>query len=283
MTNVRSIPGQLDQTAATMPTDLACFLINLDRSTERLATMQARLARLGLAYQRIAGVDGAQLSEEAFLRHTTENRYYKPIRRGEVGCYLSHLKAMEAFLASSARYALILEDDCVLHPDSNLVLRAAIELRDATPDPLLQWDVLKLNRGRRRQVDLAPLAGGHRLVEYGLSVPITTAAALWTRAAAEAFQRAYRGASRPIDCDLQHPWEYGFSILSVHPPLVEQGNVASTIGNRKQEQRSPLPKIRYELKRLWPKLRGFGQRYGWRFISRWCWRRRLEYRPPRGG
>ncbi|HOB03181.1 MAG TPA: glycosyltransferase family 25 protein [Casimicrobium huifangae] len=261
-----------------LPAGVACYLINLDRSPQRLAAMQARLAELGIAHARIAAVDGAQLTDEEFLRHTVENRYYKPIRRGEVGCYLSHLKVLQAFLASDAHYALILEDDCLFDANFNASLQAAIALRDDARDPLLQWDVLKLNRKRRRWVVLAPLAVAHQLVEYGLSVPITTAAAVWTRAAAERFLRAHRGATRPIDCDLQHPWEFGLNILALQPPPVTQGDVASTIGNRKHPAHGPLAKLGYELRRLWPKLRHFGQRYGWGFIAGWLWRRQLHYR-----
>ena len=262
-----------------IPDDCVCYLINLDRSVQRLATMQGRLIDIGIDYQRISAIDGAQLSDAEFLRHTGENRYYKPIRRGEVGCYLSHLKALETFLSTSSRYALIIEDDGVFQPGFGAVLREAIALRDATSDPLLRWDVLKLNRSRRRRIDLATLGEEHWLVEYGLSVPITTAAAVWTRQGAKTFLQSYRSSTRPIDCDLQHPWEYGLTILSVHPPLVVQGDVASTIGNRKQSQSNPLAKLGYELKRLWPKMRSFGRRYGWGFIAGWIWRRRLEYRP----
>ena len=264
-----------------IPDDCVCYLINLDRSVQRLATMQERLIEAGINYQRISAIDGARLSDVEFLRHTGINRYYKPIRRGEVGCYLSHLKALRAFLSSDARFALIIEDDGVFQPAFGAVLQEAIALRDASLDPLLCWDVLKLNRSRRRQIDLAALGEEHWLVEYGLSVPITTAAAVWTRQAASTFLRAYRGSARPIDCDLQHPWEYGLTILSVHPPLVVQGDVASTIGNRKQSRSNPFAKLGYELKRLWPKVRGFGMRYGWGFVAGWLWRQRLEYRPKR--
>lgn len=264
-----------------LPAGCRCYLINLDRSPQRLATMDERLSALGIAYTRITGVDGAQLDEDEFLRHTRENRYYKPIRRGEVGCYLSHLRVLQVFLDSDARYALVLEDDGQFRPDLPVALRSALRLREQTDDPLLQWDVLKLNRTRRRLVALAPLEAPYRLVEYGPSVPITTAAAVWTRDAAQRFLQAYRGSARPIDCDLQHPWEFGLTILSLQPPPVVQGDVPSTIGSRKHPAHGPLAKLGYELRRLWPKLRHFGRRYGWRTLAGWLWRRQLDYRPRR--
>ena len=267
---------------SVLPENVECYVINLDRSSQRMATMQSRLDALGMRFQRVSGVDGMQLSDDEFAAQTQINRYYKPLRRGEVGCQLSHLKTLQAFLASGADMALVLEDDALFLPGFVEAVLEAIILRDKTTDPNLQWDVLKLNRRRRRLVDLAPLGERHRLVDYGLSVPITTAAAIWTRAGAERWVHGYRGTSRPIDCDLQHPWELGLRILSVHPPVVEQGNVVSSMGSEKLAARSPMPKLRYELRRMWPKLRSFGDRYGWSFIIAWLWRRHLVWRPQQG-
>lgn len=260
-----------------LPADCQCFLINLDRSPDRLAAMLPRLQAQGIAFERIPGVDGMALSEDEFREQTRENRYYKPIRRGEVGCQLSHLKALQRFLASEARYALVLEDDAEFDADFSEVLAEALALRARTTDPLLQWDVLKLNRKRRRHIDLAALGTQRRLVEYGLSVPSTTTAAVWTRAGAERWVRAYRGTARPIDCDLQHPWEFGLGILSVHPPVVSAEDVASAMGSSDRVTRNPWPKLRYELNRVWPRLRHFSRRYGWGVLVAWLGRRRIDY------
>jgi len=235
--------------------------------------MHARLSTLGIGYKRVSGVDGALLDEDTFRQYTRENRYYKPLLRGEVGCYLSHNKALQCFLDSGAKYALILEDDIALDAEIDEVITAAISLRTTTNDPLLQWDLLKLAQRRRRvrYIKLAPL-GARYLVEYGLSVPTVAAATVWTRAGAERWIQAFRDCARPIDCDLQHPWEYGLTILSIHPPLVTQPETMSTIGQRKGKPlRNPWRKFRYESKRLWPRLRHFSRRYGWGMLLRWLW------------
>ena len=61
-------------------------------------------------------------------------------------------EGVAAFLASDARYALVLEDDALFEPGFMEALRAAIALRNEETDPARQWDVLKLNRNRRRHV-----------------------------------------------------------------------------------------------------------------------------------
>jgi len=276
-----------------LPPDCRCYLLNLDRSPERLAHMHAQLTQLGIDYERVPGVDGMALDEATFREHTRENRYYKPIRRGEVGCQLGHLKALQYFVDSGARYALILEDDAELDPELAPATTLALTLREHTANPLLQWDVLKLTQRRRhsRYIELAQLnpspsgrGDGMRarhLVEYGLSVPSTTTAALWTRAGAARWIAAYRGTARPIDCDLQHPWEYGLNILSLHPPLAATADSPTTMDSPNRTTRRPWSKLRYELARIWPRLRHFGGRYGWGVLLVWLWRRHLVYRGAR--
>jgi len=267
--------------------DCRCYLINLERSPERLEAMHARLTQLEIEYERVPGIDGQTLDEAEFQQYTRENRYYKPLSRGEVGCYLSHNKALQCFLDSGARFALILEDDGEFAAQMCSIIHNAITLRDNTENTLLQWDLLKLTQRRRRAryIELAQLtpspsgrgdgASARYLVEYGWSVPTVANATLWTRAGAERWIQAFRGCARPIDCDLQHPWEYGLTILSVHPPVATQTDAISTIGQRKGKHiRSPWPKLRYEANRIRPRLRHFARRYGWSMLLVWLWRRR---------
>ncbi|MFN7136576.1 MAG: glycosyltransferase family 25 protein [Thermomonas sp.] len=263
--------------SAALPSDCHAYVLNLARAPQRLAAMQARLSALGVAFTRIEGVDGATLAADALAALTRRNRYYKPLRPGEVGCYLGHVEALRSFLASPAHFCLLLEDDACFEDGFLPALAAALERRRAEADPLCRWDVLKLCNRRRRWMPLAPLAAGHCLVEYGPSVPSTTTAAVWTREGATRFLAAFSGVSRPVDCDLQHPWESGLRILSVHPPVVSAEPVPSTIGGGKPRSRNPWPKLRYEALRLWPRWRHFSRLYGPLFWRRW---RRGEGCPP---
>jgi glycosyl transferase family 25 len=252
-----------------LPDDCVCLLLNLARAPQRLQAMQARLSSLGVAFTRIEGVDGATLPRERLQALTRINRYYKPLRAGEVGCYLGHVQALRAFLATSAAFALVLEDDACFEDGFLPALAAALSLRRSDPDPRRHWDVLKLCNPRQRWIPLAALDARHCLVEYGPSVPSTTTAAVWTRDGAQRFVDAFAGVTRPIDCDLQHPWEFGLRILSVHPAIVAAAPVASTIGAHKPGTRNPWSKLRYEARRLWPRWRHFSRLYGPLFWWRW--------------
>ena len=253
-----------------LPENCRCYLINLARAPQRLAAMSNRLGLLGIAFERIEGVDGSALEASHFQALIRDNRYYKPLRPGEAGCYLGHIRALQAFLASSAEFALVLEDDACLLDGFQLTLQDALSLRESTSDASLGWDVLKLCNSRRRWMPLARLNAEHDLVEYGPSVPSTTTSAVWTRVGAERFVAAFKGVQRPVDCDLQHPWEYGLRILSVHPPTTEAEPVPSTMGQRKARSFNPLPKLNYEARRLWPRWKHFSTQYGPWFWLRWA-------------
>ena len=61
----------------------------------------------------VFGVNGKNLSADAYFRVGVAKKAV-PLSPSEVGCSLSHLEAMRAFLDSDARYLCVLEDDVKL-------------------------------------------------------------------------------------------------------------------------------------------------------------------------
>ncbi len=90
--------------------------INLDRSTERRAALEARLSGLGLAgrYARLPGIDGASLNLPA-----------GPLRPGEVGAFHSHTRSLERARGFGTAVH-ILEDDAILCEHTAPVIEDAI-------------------------------------------------------------------------------------------------------------------------------------------------------------
>lgn len=88
------------------------FIINLDSSTERRATIAKQCETAGIPYQFIPAVNGKQLSQKEISQHTRSVNYaFKP---GEIGCALSHLKIYQKIVNENIAQALILEDDALL-------------------------------------------------------------------------------------------------------------------------------------------------------------------------
>jgi len=130
--------------------------INLERSNARRQRIEGELFGLGLGtlYNRLPATDGA----------TSEQR--PPLRAGELGCYLSHLRALE-IAAESDRPMHILEDDARLSKLVPAVLPAAnrlfqnadiVFLDVALPYELAIWQMYR-DHIRPGQLSVINLAG----------------------------------------------------------------------------------------------------------------------------
>ena len=110
------------------------YVINLDRSAERMAFIAARLHGLSLDYIRIAAVDGAALSQaerDAFAaaRPRDGRLGWRP---GQIGCLMSHQEAWRKIAAGSAAWGLVLEDDLHISHSLPAVLAQVERLPPAT-------------------------------------------------------------------------------------------------------------------------------------------------------
>lgn len=188
------------------------YLINLASAEDRLRNMQARLRVAGIPYERIEAVRGRDLPspypdfDEPGHRKRTGRR---PIP-AEIGCYLSHLKAIEAFLATDHSHALILEDDAIFDPAFVTVVEAALDHARA-------WDVLRLQTvNRDRVVPARALCHG-----YALGVNLTrskgAAAYMLNRRAAEVFRRKLRPMRMAYDIAFDIEYFWGLRAVAITP------------------------------------------------------------------
>lgn len=87
------------------------YLINLDRSTDRLKWIMDRMEGVAIDVQRIAAVDGKQLGVEEIGRWEKFRHPRFGMGPGEFACFLSHRKAWKAVLRGADDWAFIAEDD----------------------------------------------------------------------------------------------------------------------------------------------------------------------------
>ena len=205
---------------------IKAYLINLDRSPERLAAMTARLAALGLPWVRVAAVDGrlfGPLPWPGYDHRAYDRNWGKAHHPNEVGCYLSHVRALEAFLADTASFGLILEDDCVFDEDLPAVL-------DQLAGRAAGWDVVKLagyHSGMPALVER--LRNGRRLVVF-LQRQTGSAAYLVNRSAAAAYLARLLPMSVPYDHAFDQVWRFGLLLRGVLPLPVHPVRGESAIG-----------------------------------------------------
>ena len=95
--------------------DMGIYIINLERSPERREYMSTILDEQGLSYEFVNAVDGREL-DDSYVDSLTQNAI-RTYGKGEIGCFLSHLKTYQTFLKSDKDYCLILEDDVTFADD----------------------------------------------------------------------------------------------------------------------------------------------------------------------
>lgn len=98
--------------------NVGIYIINMKHRTDKYKRMYDELEQHGMTGQFIDAVVGYDLDIDKMNENgLIDNKLDRPMRRGEIGCYLSHIKTWEAFLKSNNDYALILEDDAVFVDD----------------------------------------------------------------------------------------------------------------------------------------------------------------------
>lgn len=87
------------------------FLINLDRSPDRLRWMQHRTAELGISLSRVSAVDGRNLPAEEVQRWSGVVHSRFGMGPNEIACFLSHRKIWQMIVAERTPWSFIAEDD----------------------------------------------------------------------------------------------------------------------------------------------------------------------------
>ena len=186
---------------------LKVYVINLDGSNERLETISGRLAEFGIAFERVSAVDGrgfdlATLSD--YDADRAERYMGRSLVGGEIGCYHSHLKVAEAFLASDAPYALVLEDDALpLCNPVELLEKALPDLAKADPN----WRLINIGNNKLK---IATPIKQYQIGNHACDLvaahyfPMTTSAIVWSREGARLFLQEHRKIFAPVDNYFRH-------------------------------------------------------------------------------
>ena len=232
------------------------FVINLDRSADRLASISAHLQRLKLDFTRISAVDGGTLTtSQSTLEYCPDkNRktYRRTLSNGEIGCYLSHRTCWQRIVDDHLNVALILEDDAVLHEHLPELLTTIEQLS-------MPWGLIKLcdPQKNKKANSSHPLNQDYQLSEYKKLPSGAIGYAVSAHGAAKLVEaRATFG--RPVDDDMQFYWEYQGLVFGLEPSPIwhSEATAGSDIDASGRRQRSktlssalktPLLRLSYEI------------------------------------
>ena len=178
------------------------YLINLDRSKDRLAVMDNHLKSFDLQYKRVAAVDAQTFTDEVYRMVTAPNiEYPHQLKAGEIACFLSHRACWEKLVDSDNDWALILEDHCDFSPLADRYLKST----DWIP---LGCHLIQLNYSNKaiysnRQIKLQD---GNVLARLSCSSPVGTSAYFISREAAKIALEESQTINSPVDNFLFGAW-----------------------------------------------------------------------------
>lgn len=118
--------------------DIPVYYINLDRCPERNEHVIEQLQKHKVKnWKRIKGVDG---DNDPSVKYTNNFGRLTPLSSGEIGCTLSHLRAIKTAYDDNVPYALILEDDVIF----DFVPHWDKSLKEYIKDLKQPWNILQL-------------------------------------------------------------------------------------------------------------------------------------------
>ncbi|AZO72067.1 MAG: glycosyltransferase family 25 protein [Mesorhizobium sp.] len=104
---------------------MKCLVINLDRSSDRLAHVIAEFDRIGIPFERIAAVDALGRPDLASLQQLPERIPGLRLTDTEIACVLSHRACWSIIAAGDDAHVAVFEDDVVFSASAGVLLADA--------------------------------------------------------------------------------------------------------------------------------------------------------------
>ncbi|GAA2843098.1 glycosyl transferase family 25 [Aminobacter aminovorans] len=234
------------------------YLINLDRSPERLARMAAIFGGLGLDFTRIPAVDGAKLIAEGKLRQPERAGLIYQLGPGETGCFLSHRACWQAIASAEHDHAAVFEDD--VHFGSGLAELLSSDAWIPSDACVVKLETTRVHTLIERKRLQAP-AG--RSLKRLRAAHTGTSGYIISRAAARKLFDLSKDFADPVDQFMFNPACAGWAHLTTYqlaPAICIQDmfyeaggaaeRIASTLDNERPELRNAKKKLSKPLREL---------------------------------
>jgi glycosyl transferase, family 25 len=219
------------------------FIIHLERAISRAANVESLSARLPIASEVLAAIDGARLSPQevdaAYARGRFRPRYPFALTATEVGVFLSHRAAWRRIVDEKRDFAVIFEDDAQIDPAPFAALIEFVSAERAA------WDYVLMPASPIRSGSAVARRGALSLVRPD-APPLRAIAQIVSRAAAGRLLDRTLPFDRPVDTLLQMTWITGQPLLVASPSPVR--DVSRETGGTTVQRRSMglAERIRHE-------------------------------------
>ena len=234
------------------------FIINLDRATDRLAYMTAELQKRGFEPERIPACLGLDIPDDLKPYLLADGGTIpSAMNKGEIGCYASHLVAINRVLEEDITEPVCIMEDDLRFEDNFAQLPEA--MKHMPPD----WEFLRVSNPTKAACSsLKDIPGLGQVVKYW-RVPNTAGAYILNQEGARKFLTYRTLRMRPIDEDFRRPWETGMVTYGILPSPTIANIFDSSIdaigGDRSEPGRKRFKNAGGSLGKEWAyRLREFG-------------------------
>ena len=200
-------------------------VISLERSTDRREQVRHELDNFFLDWQFLDAVDGFALKvlPQSYDQPKVKRLQGYELTPGEIGCYLSHMKAWEKCVEQD-KTTLVLEDDFVINGDLRKVFESLTQMQQ-------KWSLVRLAALYDVEYSVIDRCEGIELVE-NKGDPVGAAAYVIKPSAAAHLIKCSSAIYEPVDHYLEHYSKHGLRMLAVRPYPISIVGKDSTITDR---------------------------------------------------
>ena len=201
------------------------LVISLERSTDRRDRVRHELKKFSLEWAFLNAVDGFALKAlpQSYDQSKVKRLQGYELTPGEIGCYLSHMKAWEKCVKQN-KITLIFEDDFVINGDLSHTVDTLVNMDR-------KWSLVRLAALYDVEHKIIDRGEGIELVE-NKGDPVGAAAYLINPSAAAQLIKCSAAIYEPVDHYLEHYSKHGLRMLAIKPYPISVEGKDSTIADR---------------------------------------------------
>ena len=215
---------------------MKAYIINLPHAHKHRMHMEQTLNNFKINYEFIEAIYGKDIDVPNSMYDEKAYRllHGKLTNKSELGCYFSHIKALETFIGSEHSHALIFEDDLILDKFFDEIILNVMNYSE-------KFDILRLSSLHNgHPMKLTKILNNYNLCHY-LSYCGGAGAYLLNRKAAKILIEKLIPMYLPYDHAFDREWLLNLRVMCIHPSPIKQNIFENSQINATSE---------YKLKRL---------------------------------
>lgn len=222
----------------------------MPKSKERWEYISNQIAKFNLDCERAEGIDISTLSQSELDKYysfeNNKKMYPRVLSKGEIGCYIAHIKCWEKLIEENLDFAIILEDDIFIDDKFPSALEFLLNNLD-------KWNFIRLQVEHKSRF----LYQQENFGDFSILELIRTSGSTWGYALNG--QTAQKLISKILpfgitaDTNMHIYHKYGITVKTLVPPIVfiranNDSEIFKLRGNKKQRNFYPFARQVFSFK-----------------------------------